>query len=232
MVVAEVGIIIEGTDGYLVMSSYSSGVAFDKDGNQVQKFDGGGDHYGNFLDAVRSRNHEELNADIEEDDEWSAEFTQNEVNGWLAEEATEEDSESIPREVRDLRVQFTRGTLLLGCRVEQPNWNGVVSLTLEPRVPEPNRLDVEIESARAGLLPVPLNSVLDRIVAALVQNGWRATRRVEQGRDVISVALDRGDTEQPILRSIELRPGVLRLSGRRRPPAVVMSDRLILHAAR
>ena len=29
-----------------------------------QKFKGGGDHFGNFIDAVRSRKHEDLNADI------------------------------------------------------------------------------------------------------------------------------------------------------------------------
>ena len=63
---ANVGIILEGTDGYLVMTSYDSGAAFDKDGNKVQEFKGGGDHYGNFLSAVRSRKHEDLNADIEE----------------------------------------------------------------------------------------------------------------------------------------------------------------------
>jgi len=63
---ANVGIIIEGTDGYLVMTSYDKGAAFDKEGNKVQEFKGGGDHYGNFLAACRSRKHEDLNADIEE----------------------------------------------------------------------------------------------------------------------------------------------------------------------
>ncbi|HEX3727856.1 MAG TPA: Gfo/Idh/MocA family oxidoreductase, partial [Pirellulales bacterium] len=61
---ANVGVIFEGSDGYLVMTSYSSGAAFDKDGNKVHEFNGGGDHYGNFIAAVRSRKHEDLNADI------------------------------------------------------------------------------------------------------------------------------------------------------------------------
>jgi hypothetical protein len=61
---ADVGVIFEGADGYVVMTSYSSGAAFDPQGNKVQEFNGGGDHYGNFLGAVRSRNHKELNADI------------------------------------------------------------------------------------------------------------------------------------------------------------------------
>ncbi len=63
---AKVGVIFEGTDGSLVMTSYSDGAAFDKDGNKVQEFHGGGDHYGNFLEAVRSRKHTDLHADIEE----------------------------------------------------------------------------------------------------------------------------------------------------------------------
>jgi predicted dehydrogenase len=63
---AGVGIIVEGTDGYVVMTSYDKGAAFDKDGKTVQEFKGGGDHYGNFLSAVRSRNYKDLNADIEQ----------------------------------------------------------------------------------------------------------------------------------------------------------------------
>lgn len=63
---ANVGIIVEGADGYVVMTSYNAGAAFDKDGNKVQDFTGGADHYGNFLSAVRSRKHEDLNADIEQ----------------------------------------------------------------------------------------------------------------------------------------------------------------------
>jgi predicted dehydrogenase len=61
---AKVGVIFEGTEGYVVLSSYDGGAAFDKDGQMVEKFQGGGDHFGNFLGAVRSRKVEDLNADI------------------------------------------------------------------------------------------------------------------------------------------------------------------------
>jgi predicted dehydrogenase len=63
---AKVGVIFEGSEGYLVMTSYSSGAAFDLQGNKVKEFRGGRDelHYANFVEAVRSRNFEELNADI------------------------------------------------------------------------------------------------------------------------------------------------------------------------
>lgn len=61
---ARVGVIFEGTDGYVVMTSYSSGAAFDLEGNKIREFSGGANHFANFVDAVRSRNHEDLNADI------------------------------------------------------------------------------------------------------------------------------------------------------------------------
>lgn len=65
---ANVGIIIEGTKGYLMMSSYDTGVAFDAEGKELEKFSGGGDHhhYANFVEAVRARDHKKLNADVEE----------------------------------------------------------------------------------------------------------------------------------------------------------------------
>jgi predicted dehydrogenase len=61
---AKVGVIFHGSDGYVVINSYGGGVAFDLDGNEVKKFSGSGDHFGNFIDAVRSRKKEDLNADI------------------------------------------------------------------------------------------------------------------------------------------------------------------------
>jgi len=65
---AMVGIIVEGTTGYLVMTTYDSGTVFDLEGKAIKQFSGGGDHhhYGNFQEAVRKRDHKILNADVEE----------------------------------------------------------------------------------------------------------------------------------------------------------------------
>jgi hypothetical protein len=61
---ANVGVIFEGTEGYVVLTSYTSGAAFDPAGKKVAEFNAGGDHHGNFLKAVRSRKYQDLNADI------------------------------------------------------------------------------------------------------------------------------------------------------------------------
>jgi predicted dehydrogenase len=63
---AKVGVIFEGSEGYVVLPSYNGGAAFDKAGKMIAEFKGGDDsnHFANFLKAVRSRNSEDLNADI------------------------------------------------------------------------------------------------------------------------------------------------------------------------
>jgi predicted dehydrogenase len=61
---AKVGVIFYGTDGHVVIPSYDSGIAFDKNGAEIKRFRGGADHFANFVNAVRSRKAEELTADI------------------------------------------------------------------------------------------------------------------------------------------------------------------------
>src|SRR5262249_39616627 len=53
-----------GDKGLLVCPSYSNGIAYTNDGEVIKKFGGSGDHFGNFLQAVRSRKREDLHADI------------------------------------------------------------------------------------------------------------------------------------------------------------------------
>ena len=53
---ARVGVIFYGSEGYVVMTSYEAGIALDPSGKLVRKFQGGGDHFGNFIDAVLARN--------------------------------------------------------------------------------------------------------------------------------------------------------------------------------
>jgi predicted dehydrogenase len=61
---AGVGVIFHGSEGYVALTSYEGGAAFDKDGNLIQKFSGNGDHFDNFITAVRSRKIEDLHGEI------------------------------------------------------------------------------------------------------------------------------------------------------------------------
>jgi predicted dehydrogenase len=61
---AKVGNIFYGTEGAIVMNSYTSGVHVDPKGNVVKKFSGEGDHFGNFVNAVKARDPKMLHAEI------------------------------------------------------------------------------------------------------------------------------------------------------------------------
>ena len=63
---ASVGCVIECEGGYVSVPSYSNATAFDKDGKELKKWSGGGnhEHFENFIKAVNSRKVEDLYADI------------------------------------------------------------------------------------------------------------------------------------------------------------------------
>ncbi len=63
---AGVGVIVDCEDGYVVIPSYDSATVYNKAGEQVRKFSGNASHYANFVNAVRSRKYQDLNADIVE----------------------------------------------------------------------------------------------------------------------------------------------------------------------
>lgn len=63
---SQIGVIVQCEKGYVVIPNYTSVTAFDNDGQKVQSWDGGGDHYRNFLDAVQAGDSGLLNAPVVE----------------------------------------------------------------------------------------------------------------------------------------------------------------------
>jgi predicted dehydrogenase len=61
---ASVGVVLYYEGGHVVVPNYSSATAYDKEGAKVKEFKGSSDHFKNFTDAVRSRKHADLKADI------------------------------------------------------------------------------------------------------------------------------------------------------------------------
>jgi predicted dehydrogenase len=61
-----IGVLFYGSEGYLVQRSYEHCIAYDLKMNVIQEFKGGGNHFGNFIDACISRKSENLNADARE----------------------------------------------------------------------------------------------------------------------------------------------------------------------
>jgi hypothetical protein len=56
--------VVDCEGGSMVISNYSGAKIFDKDGQEIKKFEGVSSHFANFIDAVRSRKPSDLHADI------------------------------------------------------------------------------------------------------------------------------------------------------------------------
>lgn len=58
----KIGVIFYGSKGYICNPSYTDATVFDLEGNAIKSFHGGGNHFGNFVSAVFSRDAASLNA--------------------------------------------------------------------------------------------------------------------------------------------------------------------------
>ena len=56
--------IVHCEGGHVVVPDYTSAIAYDKEGKEIQKWSGADDHYENFIKAVKSRKVKELNSDV------------------------------------------------------------------------------------------------------------------------------------------------------------------------
>ena len=158
--------------------------------------------------------------DIRYDDRWSHAFSEDAVNAWLAEELPTRYKEWLPPGVSAPRVKFEKGILLLAFQARRGTWQGVVSSRIRPWVSGPNQLALEIQSARIGLIPVPVDEIVGDLVKNLNSSGWRMQWKNTGNQDALVVDLDAAKgassgAPHPILEAVELSAKVLRISGRR-----------------
>jgi len=108
---------------------------------------------------------------------WEAVFTAQEINGWLAVDMVRNHPDALPAPLSNPRVVIEADRLTLACRFHWGFFSSVLRLTVDAYLAEPNVLALRIRKARAGLLPMPLGSVLDRISEAAghadLQLKWR-----------------------------------------------------------
>ncbi|HEY3760229.1 MAG TPA: Gfo/Idh/MocA family oxidoreductase [Verrucomicrobiae bacterium] len=63
---ASIGVVVDCEGGTMVIPSYTKAIIYDKNGAAIKTFDEDGDHFANFIQAVRSRKRTDLHADIAE----------------------------------------------------------------------------------------------------------------------------------------------------------------------
>lgn len=149
---------------------------------------------------------------------WSAEFPEMEVNGWLGSDLPEKFPQSIPNNIRDLRVSMQGKQLTLYFRYQ---WMAVVvpvtlSATVEGTA-EPNQVAVQLDRSAAGWLPIPASWWARLLSQALERSGYRAQWKQASGRPVVIFQLPSSMTQNKLthweLQAVGCESGKLLLNG-------------------
>jgi len=153
--------------------------------------------------------------DIRNSDAWAQDFTEDEINAWLAEELHRKFGDWLPPGVSEPRLQIEPDAIHLGFQYDEPGqWSGVVSLRVLPWISEPNQLALQIESIRAGLVPIPVDQIVEGLAEQACASGWQVELKQREGYDVAMVRLATEDKPSAELDGVELRDGSLHVHGR------------------
>lgn len=161
----------------------------------------------------------ELRNEVRREGRWEVEFTDKQINGWLAVDLPKDFSELLPRTIHDPRVAISDDEVLVACRFVDGGTSAVVSLGVDIQLTdEPNVIAVRIRRARAGRIPLPLNQFIERINKASRKTDVKLRWVQDEGDPVALI-------EAPVkhkaygahelkLEAIELNEGRLRVAGR------------------
>ncbi len=81
---------------------------------------------------------------------WEALFTAEQINGWLAVDLVRNHPNTLPAELHDPRVGINPKGITVACRFDQDGMTSVLSLTVEPYLPQPNVLALRIVERPGG----------------------------------------------------------------------------------
>jgi len=154
--------------------------------------------------------------DLRREGRWEMLVTAEQINGWLAVDLVENHPEALPETFRDPRVAVGPDTLTVACRYRQGATTSVLTLTLEPYLSETNCLSIRIRKARAGLLPVPLAGLLDRVAEAAHEVDLPLKWHDEEGDPVATIPLtppDNEDDRRVQIDTLKLSDGKIYIAG-------------------
>jgi len=161
----------------------------------------------------------DLRNSVKRSGHWEARFTDEQINGWLAVDLPEKFPNVLPKQINDPRVSITPGEALLGARYEDTRITTVVSLALDISLSdEPNVIAVRIKKARAGAIPAPITSWLDKVTVEAAKAGIEIRWVQVEGDPVAMVTLPTNHKEMDkrilSLERLDLLEGEVVLAGK------------------
>ena len=149
---------------------------------------------------------------------WDAEFTDEQINAWLAAVLPRNHPQALPAEIRDPRVKIAAQSAQLAWRLESERFKTVISVQADVYLTDqPNQVAIRLHAVRAGWVPVPLTQILERVSEAARRGGVDLSWSQREGdpvallRSPVTTSAVRGPRALP--GSLELSDGKVSLSG-------------------
>jgi len=156
----------------------------------------------------------QLRNDIINEPSWEAVFTDQQVNAWLAKDLVTEFADQLPPEIREPRIQFGLDRVSLAFELDEGPIRSVVWVVARAIMLEPNQLELTIEKIRAGVVPIPAERIVTRIVNQARAHGLDVQQSQVDGLPVITLAYrTNADREDVLLEQVQIREGEIRLAG-------------------
>ena len=161
-----------------------------------------------------------LASDLRRPGQWHALFTTEQINGWLACDVRQNHPQLFPPSISEPRVAINNHQAEIAFRWHKSLWSAVISLETEVYLREMNVVAVRICRARAGLLPLPLASLLSDLVASGRESGLQIDEQQIEGDPLLLITLPWADAapnsrsgEQLSLDSLEVNTGEIYVAG-------------------
>lgn len=146
---------------------------------------------------------------VNNETQWEAYFTDQQLNSWLAEEFLRSDwHKLLPKDVSEPRVVFQKDTVLLAFRYGDGEFSSVVSLEARLWISpsETNTLVVEVLDLRAGAMPLSTKMIQDRFNEAAEEHNLDV-QWYRQGRNPTAVIRFEKDKREPSFELVHLDVG-------------------------
>ena len=122
---------------------------------------------------------------------WLLEFSQDELNHWLAIAIGEKRPGMIPHQLKNPRCKILPDRIQAGVTVDSPEYKGVVSLECVPLISEPNVVEVELLNVSAGSMP---GKLFQKIIRRGAESASLPVEVLDRdGKMVLRMPLRKGD---------------------------------------
>ncbi|MSR30135.1 MAG: hypothetical protein EXR99_01395 [Gemmataceae bacterium] len=151
--------------------------------------------------------------------EWYGLFREEQINSFFAEELDQSGKPGrlLPDYIQAPRISMDQDRLRLGFRLGQHPWTTVISADMKLWLAkdEPNVLAIQLESLKAGVVPISLISLFDKAADLARQNGIEVTWYRFKGKPV-AVLRFQADQNKPsiLLQALSIEKGALTIRGK------------------